>query len=131
MSPKDEEIRISPVFDNGTSMGHEISQNKFKYYDENDHLMKYIFKGWHHMKWRLDGQQMGHIEMLQKLIEQYPEARKIMLNCLKKVTNETFKTILDDLATFTVPVKLTAERAAFMLKLLQLRHQHLLVELEK
>lgn len=131
LNPKNEEIRISPVFDNGTSMGREISQNKFKYYDENDHLMKYISKGWHHMKWNLNGQQMGHIKMLQKLIEQYPETRKIMLNCLEKVSGETFKTIFDDLTAFTIPVKLTAERAAFMLKLLQFRHQHLLVELEK
>jgi hypothetical protein len=42
-----------------------------------------------------------------------------MLDCLKVVNYETFKIMLDNLAAFDVLVKLTAERAAFMLKLLQ------------
>ncbi|OAI47688.1 hypothetical protein AYO45_05660 [Gammaproteobacteria bacterium SCGC AG-212-F23] len=132
LNPSSNEIRISPIFDNGTSMGHEIPPSKFAYYDENDNLMKkYISKGWHHMKWNIDGKQMGHVDMLLKFIEQYPNTREIMLDSLKKVTFETFKKILDDLVAFKVLVKLTAERAEFMLKLLQRRHQHLLVELEK
>lgn len=131
LNPNKEEMRISPVFDNGTSMGHEISPSKFEYYDENDNLMKYVSKGWHHMKWSIDSPQMSHVEMLQKVIDRYPETRQVMLNCLKKVTYETFKTILDDLVAFKIPTRLGTERAAFMLKLLQFRHQHLLVELEK
>ncbi len=131
LNPIGEEIRISPVFDNGTSMGHEISPSKFAYYDKNDNLMKYVSKGWHHMKWTIDSQQIRHVEMLQKIIERYPETRQVMLNCLKKVTYETFKTILDDLVEFKIPMRLGVERATFMLKLLQFRHQHLLVELEK
>jgi len=126
-----EKMRISPVFDNGTSMGNEIFPGKFKCYDDNNHLVKYISKGWHHMKWSIDGPQMGHIEMLQKFIDRYPEARQTMLDCLKKLTSETFKTILDELIAFDAPVRLTPERATFMLKLLQFRHQHLLTELEK
>jgi hypothetical protein len=130
-TPKLEKMRISPVFDNGTSMGYEIFPGKFKYYEEKDHLEKYVSKGWHHMKWSIDSAQMGHIEMLQKFINKYPETRQIMLNCLNKLTVETFKLILNELVSFDVPVRLTAERANFMLKLLQFRHQHLLTELEK
>lgn len=129
-NPK-EIARITPVFDNGTSMGHEISSDQFDHYYENDNLLKYISKGWHHMKWSLDGPQLGHLEMLVKLIKQYPETREVMLDCLKKVNGNTFKTVLDNLAAFDVPVKLTTERAAFMLKLLQFRHQYLLDNLEK
>jgi hypothetical protein len=54
-----------------------------------------------------------------------------MLDCLKKVNYEILKDILDKLTACDVPVRLTAERAAFMLKLLQFRHQRLLSELEK
>lgn len=131
-TPTLEKMRISPIFDNGTSMGHEIFPSKFKHYEETDHLNKYVSKGWHHMKWSItDTYQMGHIEMLKKLATKYPETRQIMLDCLRNVNCETFKTILEDLVKFNVPVRLTDERANFMLKLLQFRHQHLLTELEK
>lgn len=125
------EMRISPVFDNGTSMGREISPSKFKDYEDNGYLEKYVSRGWHHMRWTIGSPKIGHIAMLQKFINKYPETRQNMLACLKKLTSETFKTILNELAAFDVPVRLTAERAAFMLKLLQFRHQHLLIELEK
>jgi hypothetical protein len=72
-----------------------------------------------------------HLELLKKLADKYPETQKVMLDCLKKVNYESFKNILDNLTAFDVPVRLTAERAAFMLKLLQFRHQRLLSELEK
>jgi hypothetical protein len=127
-----ERMRISPVFDNGTSMGHEIFPSKFKHYEDHGHLEKYVSKGWHHMKWSLnDTYPIGHIEMLKKIIDKYPETHQVMLDCLKRINDDTFKNILKILTAFEVPVRLTAERAIFMLKLLQFRHQHLLHELEK
>jgi hypothetical protein len=47
------------------------------------------------------------------------------------INSEDFKSILDILVAFNVPVRLTAERSDFMLRLLQFRHQRLLHELEK
>jgi len=127
-----EKMRISPVFDNGTSMGHEILSSKFKYYEDNNHLEKYISKGWHHMKWGInDTSSTGHIEMLIKYTDKYPETRQFILECLNKINYDIFKSILDTCTTFEVPVRLTAERATFMLRLLQFRHQRLLHELEK
>jgi len=61
--------------------------------------------------------------MLQKLIDGYPETRQTMITCLKKLTYETFETILNELVAFDVPVRLTAERATFMLRLLQFRRR--------
>lgn len=127
-----EKIRIAPVFDNGTSMGSEIPSNKFSYYDDNDNLKRYVLKGWHHMKWNIsDMSPAGHIEMLKKFTTRYPETRQLMINSLGKIDAHTFKNILETLMAFDVPVRLTPERAAFMLRLLQFRHQHLLHELEK
>ena len=83
------------------------------------------------MKWDIGTSQMGHLEMLLKLVDQYPETRQTMLDCLGKITPKSFKTILNDLVEFDIPIRLTAERATFMLKLLQFRRQHLLTELEK
>ncbi len=127
-----EKIRISPVFDNGTSMGSEITSNKFNFYSSDDNLKRYILKGWHHMKWRLhDRSSAGHLEMLMKFADCYPETRQLMVDYLRKVNNDTFKSTLQVLVEFDVPVRLTPERAAFMLRLLQFRHQYLLHELEK
>lgn len=123
-------VRISPVFDNGTSMGHEISSKKFKGFEDKNRVRKYILKGHHHMKWNInDAFPMKHAEMLKKIAGRFPETHSIMQNCLKSVNCENFRKVLDDLVTFHVPVKLTVERANFMLELLQYRHEYLLDEL--
>lgn len=125
-----DEMYMSPVFDNGTSMGHEITEEKLVTYDDAA-FDRYISRGAHHMKWDLsDPTRMRHVDMLKKLAIEFPEARQIMVDCLKRVSGETFARILNKLAAFDVPVRLSAERANFMLKLLQYRHQRLLSELE-
>ena len=53
-----------------------------------------------------------------------------MLTCLKQLNNKFFEKTLDDLVAFDVPVKLTRERAAFMLQLLNYRQQRLLQTIE-
>ena len=84
------------------------------------------------MKWtRDDISGTGHLEMLKKIIEVYPETHQSILECLKKVGYEKFKNILRLLASFNVPIQLTVERSGFMLKLLTFRHTYLLNELEK
>ncbi len=128
---KNSELRITPVFDNGTSMGHEILSKKFYLFEANRHTERYISKGTHHMTWSLDDKTKGHCELLQKLIDKYPETRLVMVNALKKVNYEIFKDILDYLVKFKAPVQLSKERASFMLKLLEFRHQRLLSKLEK
>lgn len=133
IDPKDNmthTTRISPAFDNGTSMGHELLPSKFTKWS-NKRLEKYILDGKHHLKWSLDDKSsIGHIEMLKRIASLFPETQTIMLDCLKMANHETFREILDELVAFDVPVRLTKEREDFMLKLLTLRHQRLLNELE-
>jgi hypothetical protein len=125
-------MRISPVFDNGTSMGHEISSAKFKNYEDSSNIERYVSKGRHHMKWSInDTMPMEHVNMLKKFTKEYPETHQLMIECLNNINPEDFKSILDMLVAFNVPVRLTAERADFMLRLLQFRYQRLLHELEK
>lgn len=125
-------IRIAPVFDNGTSLGWEIPRIKFSHYDDPKQLEQYISRGWHHMKWDLnDTTGVKHLEMLKKLAEFYPETLQIMLDCLNKVNFEVLGEMLEELTTFNVPVRLSEERAKFMLRLLQFRHSYLLNGLEK
>jgi|GEM_PF-12964 len=125
------EICIAPVFDNGTSMGYNILSNKLKDFQSEVQLEKYYRKGWHHMKWSLDAKkQLGHGELLKRFCEKYPETRNIMLGCLKKVDLKAFKNVLDNLIEIDLPVRLSAERALFILKLIEFRCCRLIKELE-
>jgi hypothetical protein len=72
--------RICPVFDNGTSMGHEIVSSNFNRFADPKYIENYVSKGWHHMKWALsDTKKIKHDELLIKLIDKYPETQQIML----------------------------------------------------
>jgi hypothetical protein len=126
-----EQIRIAPVFDNGTSMAHEIFAEKFHLFNDDKYLERYALKGAHHIRWTLSDIPCGHVELLNKIIDKYPETRCLMISCLKKVDAKFFENILDSLTKFHVPVMLSKNRAIFMLKLLEFRHQNLLNALEK
>jgi len=132
MNPDNLEMRISPVFDNGTSMGHEISARKFMTFNDGEQIGRYVSKGWHHMKWKPnDKEQTRHLELVKKLADKYPETRQVMIERLNMVSNQSFKGILDSLIAFDVPIRLSAERANLMLKLLEFRRCRLLSKLEK
>lgn len=125
------EIRICPVFDNGTSLGYEQKPEKFSLFEQDNHLKRYVSKGRHHIKWdQNDAKGTGHSELLQKLVQELPETQKVMVDSLKKVNSNSFEEILDYLKSFNVQVELTAKRAEFMLKLLKFRHTILLEALE-
>lgn len=122
--PKEKPIpRLTPAFDNGTSMGHEIFGKNFFKFDDPSYLERYLLKGKHHMKWyRSDAQSMGHLELLRLLIELYPPARDHMGEALRKFRVEDVRNILLDLTKYSVPVALSSNRAEFMLKLIECRH---------
>lgn len=124
-------MSFAPVFDNGTSMGHEILNERFSVFDDPAHLEKYVQKGTHHMKWKLiDSSKAGHLELLKNIANMYPETRQVMIDCLKAVNYESFSAILHELVSFKVPNRLTEARANFMLKLIDHRHRRLLIGLE-
>jgi len=124
--------KLSPTFDNGTSMGREYSVEELLKWD-NEEIKRYVLRGTHHIKWHIgDPKKAKHNELLKMLASEYPETRDIMLNCLSKVNSNVFEGILSDLSQLNdISVKLTRERADFMLKLLNFRHQWLFSELEK
>lgn len=128
---KNNEMFMSPVFDNGTSLGREILESEFKNYN-NKVLARYVSRGWHHMKWSLNEEgSVRHLDMLLRVAARYPETKRVMVDCLKRINDEVFSRILSPLVEFDVPVRLSAGRADFMLKLLQYRRQRLLIDLEK
>jgi len=120
--------RISPAFDNGTSMGHEIQEKKFSQFDERVRLEKYVNKGKPHLKWDLNEEHKfrgNQDALLLKVLDTYPNFSDLMLSCLN-FKREQIEEMLERLVRFNVPVRLTKNRARFMLNLLCYRQKHLL-----
>jgi hypothetical protein len=123
-------VRPAPVFDNGTSLGHEIIQQKMDKLAERDSLMRYVSRGHHHMKWKQsDPQQQGHAEMMKTLVSRYPELKERVCEHLKTFDMGAFTSMIRVLAEFDVPVPLTAKRAAFILELTEFRCNNLVNQL--
>ncbi|WP_010597592.1 HipA domain-containing protein [Rickettsiella massiliensis] len=114
---------IAPVFDNGTSMGREIYKKKFQTWKQQDYD-KYISKGFHHIRVDIESKNPGHYELLHEMMRKY-NVKKTMLNLLNKVNIKNITKILEYLTKFDIPVKLTTERANFMLKLIENRYDKL------
>ena len=119
---------FAPAFDNGTAMGHEITDNKLL--DKLNCLEKYILapKATHHMKWRRhDDKRMGHIDFLKRLMDQYPQTIEHVHQCLKfslQPFAQEVRELLDLSNALPEPyVKLTSERANFIIKLTEYRHK--------
>lgn len=118
-------IRLSPFFDNGTSLGHERfpervsnwSSRQFEDYIRNKR------KGKHHVKWSLidDIPIQGHTELLVKVFSEWPETKEIAHERLT-FTQEELNESLADLVLLGGAVPLSHERIAFVLKLLSNRH---------
>ncbi len=123
--------RLSPFFDNGTSLGHELFPQKFNQYmrDENM-LLAYINRGCHQMRWHKDDKKrLPLIEGVKRYCRKYPEVVPRLIGRLQWDDDALFR-ILSELATFHIQSPLTAERAAFIHKLTCYRKRLLLGELE-
>ncbi|MBN4079303.1 HipA domain-containing protein [Beggiatoa alba] len=124
-SEEEIELRMSPAFDNGTSMGHEILPEKFAAFSNPPRTERYVARGKHHMKWRLsDAGRINHGVFLQEFVAKYPQARGWMLKCLG-TKSDVLSAIVNKLTEFDVPVPLSPERAEFMSSLLIYRNNYL------
>ncbi len=118
--------RMTPVFDNGTSMGHEIFQNKFNGFDKEERISRYVSRGFHHMKWSLDDKtKLNQIDFIQRLITEYPVIRSVVADLMKFNTSKLESDIID-LTKFKVSCPLSYERAKFTIKLLVFRKNKIL-----
>jgi hypothetical protein len=122
---------FSPAFDNGTSMGHEIVEEKL--FKKPADFEKYILRkrATHHIRWeKIDKTKLGHFELLKKIIEKYPNMANYMVSC----ANFSLKSFEDDLLSLQeisnqLPepyAKLTRERADFIFQLIKLRQSKVL-----
>lgn len=123
--------RFAPAFDNGTSLGHEILEERLGVAMQPDRLDRYVLRGRHHMRWALADQvQAGHFEMITKLTEKWPKTKQHMASLLA-YDPAKLEAELGDLVAFPVPAPyaLSADRLRWVCALLRARRDHLLAVL--
>ncbi|WP_186209943.1 HipA domain-containing protein [Burkholderia gladioli] len=111
-------VRLAPLFDNGTSLGHEMfTERTVGWRDEN--FRKYIARGCHHMSTAREQRcsSTGHQAMVQNVIMEWPDTRAVAHRRLE-LLGEALPEILDDLEAMGGTVPFTNARARFMHRLL-------------
>ncbi|MEO5339209.1 MAG: HipA domain-containing protein [Magnetococcus sp. MYC-9] len=117
---------LAPAFDNGTSLGHEILDDKIvSFVSDLAQTARYIEKGQHHMRWdQTEDRKCGHFDLIKWLIQQNPELRRNLFGCLA-FDMDALNTWMRMLPTFPVPVVPTWERIQWIECLLRFRMERL------
>jgi hypothetical protein len=85
-------VRLSPAFDNGTSMLHEQVEKNFYKFENETYCLNYLNNGKHHMKWSLEEpKDMNFFEFMVRYVREYPETREDILIRLNFTENELRK----------------------------------------
>lgn len=114
-------VRFMPLFDNGTSFGHERFVEKVAGWKAEDY-QRYIRKGKHHVSWSLEEPRIhGHMELLRRALAEWPETRSLAQARLAEVTESSLLDVLSDLMHIRAPVSLSQARFDFILRLLNYR----------
>ncbi|KEI70246.1 HipA domain-containing protein [Endozoicomonas elysicola] len=129
---KDNSVRLTPFFDNGTSLGHELFSKRINQHMSDDNsLRSYIAKGCHHMKWGIDSDgRLPLIDGVGSFCVKYPAITQLLIDRLSW-EEEALNKILSELTAFEIQSPLTVERADFIYKLTTYRKLALLEKLEK
>jgi hypothetical protein len=113
--------RLMPLFDNGTSLGHERFTEHVADWKDGEY-QRYIQKGKHHVSWTLDEPRIkGHFELLEKAVQEWPETKTIIADRIANLSKFHFVDELSDLMHLPAPVPFTDERMGFILRLLAYR----------
>jgi hypothetical protein len=115
------EVKGAPYFDNGTSMGHEIINEKI----DNIDIKTYISRGRPHMRWTRGEERITFNDFIGRLLDRLPHTKQKMLDILD-FSIEDVKYILQELHAFDTSTKLTSKRAEFMAELLNARQDNLI-----
>lgn len=107
----DEKSRLSPLFDNGTSLGHERFLDKVKGWD--DHRLKaYVKRGCHHLRVNRENtkQRIGHFELVDGISAAGKDIQKYMQQKLDTLDLECMLAEIEELTKIDIDVPFTQER---------------------
>lgn len=114
-------LTLAPLFDNGTSLGHERFPERLANWTDAD-FARYVDKGTHHVKWlKDDAKSCGHIELLTKMVESFPSVAPNMREKINSFDISLLNTTLDSLCALPLLIPLAQGRKNLYIKLLQVR----------
>ncbi|WP_250520711.1 HipA domain-containing protein [Caballeronia sp. NCTM1] len=117
--------RLSPLFDNGTSLGMEKHMAHVQGWDDK-RCATYVAKGFHHMMINGDDtQRCQHFRMVEYLIDAHPTLKNELRGRLMAFDFDELQRCLFELCRLNVPVPLTEQRVNFLLTLTKLRYERL------
>lgn len=117
--------RLSPLFDNGTSLGHERFPEHVAPWSDAK-FQQYIMNGRHHMRWQItDPQRCGHFEMVSRVVGLFPGMRAVLRGKIENFSVDQLGDYLHLLSTLRVPIPLSQPRINLYLKLVSLRQRKL------
>lgn len=115
--------RFAPAFDNGTSLLHEIMEERVSRLHDDDFAYRYIARGRHHLRREIsDERQAQHIDLVKQLIDQRGELRSVIGACVSFDIGK-IESRLIDLTKFKCVHRLTEDRAHAVLKVIANRRQ--------
>lgn len=118
---------LSPAYDNGTSLGYQLSEESAGGWHKDDFL-RFICRGRHHIRWSLtDTAKLGHIELISRLADAGLANRDTMLSLLNGFELNILRENLEKLSALPMPIALTAWRTGLICTLVETR-QNLLIE---
>lgn len=112
---------MAPLFDNGTSLGHERFPEHLKSWtDEN--FQRYVGKGTHHVKWQKDdASRCGHTDILRMIKQVLPNEIDTLRQRIDSFDIDRLVEQLDHLRTLPLKVSLTEDRKQLYIELIRLR----------
>jgi HipA-like C-terminal domain len=121
---------LTPLFDNGTSLGHERFTQRVQSWKDVD-FERYIQKGTHHVKWSLTETPPidGHFDLISRAAVQWPQTVALSRNRLNFSPDELCN-CFEDLLQLNCPVPLTGDRIRFIQRLLRARLNRLIHTLD-
>jgi hypothetical protein len=114
--------RLSPYFDNGTSLGSELETARVALWTADD-LNRHIARGKHHVRWRFPAPdhellRLPHLDLLMRAVGQWPQTREALRSKILPLTIAHIRDALSDLPRMVLPVPLTENRLNLILRLL-------------
>lgn len=115
--------RFAPAFDNGTSLLHEIMEERLPRFLEDDFAERYVARGRHHIRREIsDDKQAGHIDLLAFLVGQRRELLDVIANAINFNTCRLRERLVD-LTTFQCEHELSKGRVEAILAVIEIRRK--------
>jgi hypothetical protein len=116
---------MAPAFDNATSLGYEIGEERLSDLSNRSSLDKYVERGCHDCGWdtREDGP-TPHTILCARFVDAYPSAVPAMRNVIG-LSQSAVAEILHECTCFDVTVPFSARRAKFVAELIERRREQI------